>query len=59
MTVEIFVGPDLPDEQRACEDCGRRRYDTRTRCNLPSKPDLCGDCFEDPDVLARYINPRR
>lgn len=45
--------------QERCEECGRRRYDTKNRLNLPSQPALCSDCFTDPEVLAAYALPGR
>ena len=46
-------------QQTRCTECGRRRYDTKTRLNLHTRPELCAECFEDPSVLACYVVPRR
>lgn len=34
------------DPPRRCDQCGRLRYDTRTRINRTGLPVLCRPCFE-------------
>lgn len=49
-----IIVPDWPFEfvQTACEECGRKRYDTKMRLNMQGRPELCEECFDTQHAQA-------